>query len=212
MPPERLEWESAVSAVPCRAPGQNAGLPDAPRARAYLATEQRETAYLPDNLKGAQSALTEQYRAVDEVAEEVIGAWLDANPVAVTANQIARGINWTPDSRSIYRITTVLHESTFACNICKSPARPSHFVCFQRFSPGSASRLLGSYFLAISTLWCTFTRADFRAVSCNDLHRTFLPLIFTPRHTTSLKIIRGVGSNAGIFSQVADQARVLDSR
>ena len=69
-----------------------------------------ETAYLPDSLKGAQSELTEQYRAVDEVAEEVIGAWLDKNPRAVTANQIASGVNWTPDSRSIYRITTVLKQ------------------------------------------------------------------------------------------------------
>ena len=69
-----------------------------------------ETAYLPDSLKGAQSALTEQYRAVDEVAEEVIGAWLDKNPQAVTANHIASGINWNPDSRSIYRITTVLKQ------------------------------------------------------------------------------------------------------
>ena len=42
--------------------------------------ELHETAYLPDSLKGAQADLTEQYRAVDEVAEEVIGAWLDANP------------------------------------------------------------------------------------------------------------------------------------
>ena len=69
-----------------------------------------ETAYLPDSLKGAQSALTEQYRAVDEVAEEVIGEWLDKNPRAVTANQIASGVSWTPDSRSIYRITTVLKQ------------------------------------------------------------------------------------------------------
>ena len=72
--------------------------------------ENHETAYLPDSLKGAQSELTEQYRAVDEVAEEVIGAWLDANPQAVTANQVATGINWTPDSRSIYRITTVMKQ------------------------------------------------------------------------------------------------------
>ena len=70
-----------------------------------------ETSYLPDSLKAAQSELTEQYRAVDEVAEEVIGAWLDKNPRAVTANQIASGVNWTPDSRSIiYRITTVLKQ------------------------------------------------------------------------------------------------------
>ena len=69
--------------------------------------ENHETAYLPDSLNGAQSELTEQYRAVDEVAEEVIGAWLDANLRAVTANQVATGINWTPDSRSVYRITRV---------------------------------------------------------------------------------------------------------
>ena len=72
--------------------------------------ENHETAYLPDSLKGAQAELTEQYRAVDEVAEEVIGAWLDANPRAVTANQVATGINWTPDSRSVSRITTVLKQ------------------------------------------------------------------------------------------------------
>ena len=69
-----------------------------------------ETAYLPDSLKGDQAELTEQYRAVDEVAEEIIGEWLAANPQAVTANQVARGVNWTPDSRSIYRITTVLKQ------------------------------------------------------------------------------------------------------
>ena len=39
-----------------------------------------ETAYLPDTLKAAQAELTEQFRAVDEVAEDVIGKWLDANP------------------------------------------------------------------------------------------------------------------------------------
>ena len=72
--------------------------------------ELHETAYLPDSLKGAQSELTEEYRAVDEVAEEVIGEWLEANPRVVTTNQIASGINWTPDSRSIYRITTVLKQ------------------------------------------------------------------------------------------------------
>ena len=72
--------------------------------------ELHQTAYLPDSLKGAQSKLTDQYRAVDEVAEEVIGAWLDNNPGAVTAYKIASGINWTPDSRSVYRITTVLKQ------------------------------------------------------------------------------------------------------
>ena len=69
-----------------------------------------ETAYLPDTLKAAQAELTEQFQAVDEVAEDVSGAWLDANPRVVTASQIASGINWTPDSRSIYRITTVLKQ------------------------------------------------------------------------------------------------------
>ena len=70
--------------------------------------EKHETAYLPDSLKGAQAELTEQYRAVDEVAEDVIGTWLAERPRPVTANEIATGISWTPDSRSIYRITTVL--------------------------------------------------------------------------------------------------------
>ena len=72
--------------------------------------ENHETAYLPDSLKGAQAELAEQYLAVDKVAEEIIGEWLDANPQAVTANQVASGINWTPDSRSVYRITTVLKQ------------------------------------------------------------------------------------------------------
>ena len=69
-----------------------------------------EPAYLPDSLKGAQSELTEHYRAVDEVAEDVIGAWLAERPRPVTANEIATGISWTPDSRSVYRITTVLKQ------------------------------------------------------------------------------------------------------
>ena len=43
----------------------------------------KETAYLPDNLAAVQAELAEQFRAVDEVAEEVIGAWLDANPQPV---------------------------------------------------------------------------------------------------------------------------------
>ena len=70
----------------------------------------KETAYLPDSLVVAQSALAEQFRAVDEVAEDVIGSWLTAHPGPVTANEIATGVNWTPDSRSVYRITTVLKQ------------------------------------------------------------------------------------------------------
>ena len=69
-----------------------------------------ETAYLPDSLKYQQAELTEQYRAVDEVAEGVIGVWLAERPRPVTANEIVTGISWTPDSRSIYRITTVLKQ------------------------------------------------------------------------------------------------------
>ena len=76
----------------------------------HRSREDHETAYLPDSLIGAQAELTEQYRAVDEVAEEVIGAWLDKNPRPVTTNEIATGVNWTPDSRSVYRITTVLKQ------------------------------------------------------------------------------------------------------
>ena len=69
-----------------------------------------ETAFLPDSLKNQQAELTEQFRAVDEVAEDVVGAWLAERPRPVTANEIATGVSWTPDSRSIYRITTVLKQ------------------------------------------------------------------------------------------------------
>ena len=44
------------------------------------------------------------------MAEDVIGVWLAERPRPVTANEIATGISWTPDSRSIYRITTVLKQ------------------------------------------------------------------------------------------------------
>ena len=70
----------------------------------------KETAYLPDSLTAVQFELAEQFRAVDEVAEDVIGSWLAEHPRAVTTNEIATGVNWTPDSRSIYRITTVLKQ------------------------------------------------------------------------------------------------------
>ena len=79
----------------------------------YRIRENRETAYLPDSLKAPQALLTEQYRAVDEVAEDVIGSWLASNPQVVTTNQVATGIGWTPDSRSIYRITTVLKQMNY---------------------------------------------------------------------------------------------------
>ena len=64
----------------------------------------------PRQPEGRPVRVDRAIRAVDEVAEEVIGGWLDANPQAVTANQVATGINWTADSRSIYRITTVLKQ------------------------------------------------------------------------------------------------------
>ena len=66
--------------------------------------------YLPDTLKAAQAELTEQFRAVDEVAEDVIGKWLDENPGPVAINKLAEGIHWTADRRSVYRITTVLKQ------------------------------------------------------------------------------------------------------
>ena len=72
--------------------------------------EKHETAYLPDALKTAQAELTEHYRAVDEVAEDVIGEWLADHPRPVSVTEIATGINWTSDSRSVYRITTVLKQ------------------------------------------------------------------------------------------------------
>ena len=103
--------------VPC-----NGG--DAAAVRAYLdehreqlwaeavhrVREKREIAYLPDDLKPAQAELTEHYRAVDEVAEDVIGEWVTGNPRPVSIAEIASGISWTPDSRSVYRITTVLKQ------------------------------------------------------------------------------------------------------
>ena len=61
-------------------------------------------------MKTAQAELTEHYRAVDEVAEDVIGEWVTGNPRPVTISEIATGITWTPDSRSVYRITTVLKQ------------------------------------------------------------------------------------------------------
>ena len=61
----------------------------------------------------AQAELAEQFRAVDEVAEDVIGVWLAEHPRAVTTHEIATGINWTPDSRNIYRITTVLKQQGY---------------------------------------------------------------------------------------------------
>ena len=90
--------------------GLGRGLGNLPGARLVRTRTGKETAYLPDNLAAVQAELAEQFRAVDEVAEEVIGAWLDANPQPVTTNEIATGIRWTPDSRSVYRITTVLKQ------------------------------------------------------------------------------------------------------
>ena len=85
----------------------------------------KETAYLPDSLAPVQAELAEQFRAVDEVAEDVIGTWLVEHPRTVTANEVAGGVNWPPDSRSIYRITTVLKQLgyTRARRICPSGAR-----------------------------------------------------------------------------------------
>ena len=84
---ERRERESAVSAG-ARAP-QATRRPPGPTWTSSVTScgpkpvhrtrELHETAYLPDSLTGGQAELTEQYRAVDEVAEEVVGAWLAAN-------------------------------------------------------------------------------------------------------------------------------------
>ena len=114
---ERPERNRRFVPVPC-----NGG--DAAAVRAYLdehreqlwaeavhrVREKREIAYLPDDLKPAQAELTEHYRAVDEVAEDVIGEWVTGNPRPVSIAEIASGISWTPDSRSVYRITTVLKQ------------------------------------------------------------------------------------------------------
>ena len=60
-------------------------------------------------MKTAQAELTEHYRAVDEVAEDVIGEWgYGQTRGRWTISEIAT--TWTPDSRSVYRITTVLKQ------------------------------------------------------------------------------------------------------
>ena len=71
---------------------------------------EKEPAYLPDKLKAAQKVAAEQFRAVDEVAEDVITAWLDEHPGPVTIAQVAAGVGLQPDSRNTYRITTVLKQ------------------------------------------------------------------------------------------------------
>ena len=146
--------------------------------------ENHETAYLPDSLKAAQSELTEQYRAVDEVAEEVIGAWLDANPQAVTANQVATGINWTPDSRSVYRITTVLKQIGYTRSIKRvsDSAGPGRGRGFRQAGPRSwNSKLFQNYdrppahsspFLASPRLFTSLAR---RGVAAPSGARTFAP-------------------------------------
>ena len=103
--------------VPCAAgdPAHTRAYLDEHRDQMWAEAKHRsrklhEPAYLPDSLKYQQAELIEQYRAVDEVAEDVIGVWLSEHPRSVTANDLATGISWTPDSRSIYRITTVLKQ------------------------------------------------------------------------------------------------------
>ena len=68
----------------------------------------KDNAYLPDTLRQAQAELAETYRAADEAAEDVIGAFLRTHPGEVTVGEIAIGVNWPTDRRNVYRMTTAL--------------------------------------------------------------------------------------------------------
>ena len=70
----------------------------------------KEPAWLPDELKPQQAALTEQYRATDEIAENAVQEYLAGHPGDVTIRQVADGIKWDSGGRSAYRITTVLKQ------------------------------------------------------------------------------------------------------
>ena len=76
----------------------------------YRVRVNKETAYLSDELKAAQAELTEQFRAVDEVAEDVIGRCLQDHSGEVTVEQIAKEIQWPADNRNVHRVTTVLKQ------------------------------------------------------------------------------------------------------
>ena len=70
----------------------------------------KEPAWLPDELKQQQMALNEQYRATDEISEDVVQEFLQGHPGPVTIRQIADGIKWDSGGRYAYRIRTVLKQ------------------------------------------------------------------------------------------------------
>ena len=76
----------------------------------YRSLVLKEPAWLPDELKPQQAALTEQYRATDEIAEDAVQEYLAGHPGDVTIRQVADGIKWDSGGRSAYRITTVLKQ------------------------------------------------------------------------------------------------------
>ena len=76
----------------------------------------KEPAYLPRELKPVQRELAEQYRATDEIAEDVVGAWLVSHPGSVTLEQVAKGIEWGDDRHASYRIRTVLKQLGYTNN------------------------------------------------------------------------------------------------
>ena len=92
----------------------------------------------------------------------------------------------------------------FCLQQCKSPAHLGHFVCFQRFTQAEP---LSPFFTI-----CTLARRRFSPILYRDLQSALFTPILPPENTTGLKIIRGVGSNAGIFSEEVDRARILESK
>ena len=70
----------------------------------------KEPAWLPDELKSQQAALTERYRATDEIAEDAVQEYLAGHSGNVTTRQVVEGIKWDSGGRSAHRITTVLKQ------------------------------------------------------------------------------------------------------
>ena len=76
----------------------------------YRSLVLKEPAWLPDELKSQQAALTERYRATDEIAEDAVQEYLAGHSGNVTTRQVVEGIKWDSGGRSAHRITTVLKQ------------------------------------------------------------------------------------------------------
>ena len=75
--------------------------------------QNRESAYLPQALKYVQRELTEQFRATDEIAEDLIDGYLAKHPGRVTLQEVTTGIRWEHDQRSTSRIIRVFKQRRY---------------------------------------------------------------------------------------------------